>query len=100
MPQTAEPEVSAAPAGSVAQILGKVSGLGEETVREIWDNVQANRRKLDNCGFHEFVRKDNRGTRNYVCKNCGGEVDAGFVIAYKQGVGHGHRYPGRETALI
>jgi len=100
MPQTAEPEASAAPAVNGAQVLSRVSGLNEETVLSIWEDAKANKRKLDNCGFHEFVRSDAGVIRRYVCKNCGGQADAGFVLAYKQGVAHGHRHPNRETALV
>ena len=55
--------------------LSELSGLSEETMKDIWAKVQDNNRALDACPSHDFEpNPDGNRTAAYRCKNCGGTV--------------------------
>lgn len=60
--------------------LSEISGLSKDEVVSIFDQVQANNRKLEACVYHEFEQSQKTSMlrsithQKYVCKNCGGEV--------------------------
>jgi hypothetical protein len=61
--------------------------------KKVWDEVTANRAKLDGCSRHNFVPVDIVGTTfawtSYRCANCGGTVDAIAHAWYQRGIQHG-----------
>lgn len=57
-----------------------------ELIKETWENVQENSRRLRGCPRHRF--KGERSTMlkaNYVCSECGGEIDSLKINYYIQG---------------
>lgn len=62
-------------------LMAELTGLGQDEIRAIAEQVKANQAKLDACPWHEFERSTATGMlrsvthQRYVCRNCGGEVD-------------------------
>jgi len=62
--------------------------------RKIWEQVQANHRKLDSCKYHEFVTDitpQKPYDKKWQCKNCLGEVGDIYKRWYEKGIEHGVR---------
>lgn len=74
-----------------AQVLGRISGLSEETVREIWEDVKKNHALLDACERHRFedMTPGKPLGKKYKCSACGGTADAVAVRWYELGFKHG-----------
>lgn len=61
-----------------------------EEWRPIWEEVVANRKRLDGCSRHQFIQDESgKFGSKFTCANCGGQVDAGEIWAYEQGYKHG-----------
>lgn len=70
----------------VKKILSSVSGLSEEKMDSIWQEVKENRDKLESCKKHNFGEIEYSSVRRkYVCKNCGGYMDFRYVKEYSRG---------------
>lgn len=56
-------------------------------IRELWEEVKENRRKLDSCKVHDFGKLPEEFTpsRRFVCKNCGGAMTVCEVMSYASG---------------
>ncbi len=66
--------------------------INKEHLREIFEEVKENNRKLFNCtGPHKFVVMGTEEIINkkYRCELCGGTIDAGRKHWYDQGLKHG-----------
>jgi len=59
--------------------------------KKLFEQVQANRRKLDSCKLHKFSI-DKTPNKKYdkkdECENCGGEVDSVRKMWYETGYEH------------
>lgn len=77
------------------EVLGRVSGLGTDEARRIFEQVKVNQARLDACeGPHDFCIEHRRvGTivRDYKCRKCGGVLDSINVGWYKRGLEHAGR---------
>jgi len=67
--------------------------VDKETAQQIWKDVKANHKRLDNCkGPHDFRPVPAEGkslVRDYVCSRCNGKVDAIHKLWYERGLEHG-----------
>jgi len=65
--------------------LSAISGIKESEVKEIWKEVQANKKLLDKCLKHDFhlISRD-----KYKCPNCSGTVDGKAKYWYNKGMSH------------
>lgn len=65
-----------------------VTRIGRECLKEIWEEVKENRRRLDNCvGHHQFgrVRFANGIARDVTCDVCGGSMSVMSALDYRRG---------------
>ena len=69
-----------------AQVLSDMSGISRAEVLSIWEQVKANRAKLDGCARHRFegVRQVKLGSK-HVCLVCGGEMGLTSIGDYIKG---------------
>lgn len=61
------------------KVLSELSGLPEKEMKSLWQQVQENSAKLSACQYHDFAIDTENKTmtrEQYVCKNCGGTVNA------------------------
>lgn len=62
-------------------------------LKDIWEDVKENHRKLDSCpGPHDFVVKNpeaRRMNQRMVCRKCKGEMTVLDANLYLKGVAHG-----------
>lgn len=74
-----------------ADALGKLTGIGCEAMKDLWERVKANQAKLDACPRHEFeiLSQDGkivaRTQDRYRCIHCGGEIDSHAHYWHEQG---------------
>ena len=56
----------------------------------LWDEVKANRARLEACSRHDFPGPEpvSLGLR-YTCRACGGWADGNSVLWYRRGLSHG-----------
>jgi hypothetical protein len=70
-------------------ILAGVMNIKSPELREIALQVQANSKKLNACGYHEFVEAPGQEAKKfgkrYVCTECGGEVDCHAYYWHQDG---------------
>lgn len=90
-PHLRRPVLPAARSG-LAAIAG-FTKLSEPQLREIWDEVQENARRLDLCRGHDFsVQLDADKARvrpRWQCRFCEGTVDGTAKLWYERGLAHG-----------
>jgi len=67
-----------------AAVLSDLSGIPQDGVRQIFEQVKANHAKLNACPFHDFAPLGGPRKR-YRCQNCGGEVDFHAYHWHEQG---------------
>jgi hypothetical protein len=64
---------------------------------KLWDEVEANHRKLDGCqGPHDFAQVDPGPSKlgaTYRCQKCGGTVGHLHKLWYEIGLRHGRAHP-------
>ena len=73
-------------------VLSKLSGLSQDSIRDIWRQAQENQRRLDSCPGHEFEPiGDAPLNRRERCRACDGEVDVHAARWYRLGLDHGRR---------
>jgi hypothetical protein len=75
-----------------AGVMSKISGLSNETVRELFEKVKANRKLLDSCERHDFsiiVGGSSKAVSRWQCSRCKGEIDQLHKYWYEKGVEHG-----------
>lgn len=74
------------------EVLGKVSGLGTEDTKRIFEECRANQARLEACTRHDFepVDVDNRFGM-YRCRRCGGKLDVLNVSWYNRGLADAQR---------
>lgn len=80
--------------GDVVKALSDVSGLRKKEIKQIWENVKANHKRLDECeGPHEFelVGEDRPLKSKYRCRKCKGELDRINHGWYQRGLEHGKK---------
>ena len=81
--------------GSPLDLLSNISGISKAKMKEIFEEVKANAKKLDECvGPHEFWVVDEATPplkSEYVCKRCGGRLRAQEHYWYEKGLEHGKR---------
>ena len=66
-----------------AEALSKISGLGRDEIRGIWEQVKANSAKLRSCNRHRFEASQVKLGQKMICLNCGGTIsltDVGYYI--------------------
>ena len=70
------------------EVLSKVSGLPVSEINEIWQQVKANAKTLDECGGpHDFQSLDpGKPLAKYRCTVCGGTVDGTDKLWYERGL--------------
>jgi len=74
------------------EVLGKVSGLGTDEAKRIFEQVKENQRRLDECvGPHDFqpIGEEKKFGRRHVCTLCKGEIDSINKSWYETGLKHG-----------
>lgn len=77
---------------SAIDVISRVTGLSKETMQDIWTQVRANRKLLDECKGHDFsLPFDKRGEMvvKWKCSKCGGTVDTSDKRWYEAGLKHG-----------
>lgn len=69
-----------------AKILGEISGLGSDEVRDLWRKIQENAANLCDCpGPHRFRQVAVRvGRTKHQCEKCGGRID-GVALSWYVG---------------
>ena len=63
--------------------LSRISGIPRGEVLPLWEQVKANRAKLDACPRHRFDSRPVKMGQKVVCLECGGEtglVDIGYYL--------------------
>ena len=74
------------------EVLGKVSGLGTEEAKRIFEEVKANHARLAACERHDFEPIDAAKRRSpHRCRRCGGELNALNVSWYNRGLADAQR---------
>lgn len=70
-----------------AAVLSDLSGIPQDGVREIFEQVKANHAKLNACAYHEFdpIEGSRPTRRRYRCRHCGGEIDSIAFHWHEQG---------------
>lgn len=74
------------------QFLSKISSVSESAVDQIWEEVQANHKKLRKCqGPHVFSIPAPKPPHvpHWLCEKCGGRVDGINKAWYERGLQHG-----------
>lgn len=72
-------------------VLGDMTGLSKEVLDNLWKEVKANHARLASCAYHEFELIPQEGVvtarirDKYLCKHCGGTVDANAHHWHEQG---------------
>lgn len=77
--------------------LSQATGLGRQTMLDIWEHVKANQARLDGCPgtalsrAHAFedIAPDKKLGKKYRCRLCAGEIDARAYHWYAMGLEHG-----------
>lgn len=77
-----------------AEILGRISGQGRETVLKIWKDVKLNHKRLNECvGPHDFQcdmpNEPTSPQARWVCSLCNGWVGGVNKKWYELGLKHG-----------
>jgi hypothetical protein len=68
--------------------------ITREDSKRIWEEVKANFAKLDACPRHEFQPvprypdQPSHPMKDYVCRRCGGKIDAIAHSWYEKGYQH------------
>lgn len=72
------------------EVLGKVSGLGTDEAKRIFEQVKENHAKLDACDGHDFEPHERQGklVRSYKCLCCNGVIDSINRQWYERGRVH------------
>ena len=81
-------------AETVSKVLSRVSGLTEDKVHEIFNEVKVNSTMLESCtGPHKFTIPSGRREflDDYVCELCNGKVSSIHKLWYERGLEHGRR---------
>lgn len=74
-----------------AGVMSEMTGLGRGDVLGILEQVKANNAKLNACPWHEFEQSAQTAPlrslthQKYVCRHCGGEIDASAYYWHEQG---------------
>ena len=69
--------------------LSRISGLSSSKIMHIANGVLENNKLLNSCSFHIFDPIDDPHlSRKFICKNCGGVVDAIRKSWYEKGIEH------------
>lgn len=88
-----EPPPSAEPRYDGAAMLSRLSGLPKAELLSLWDEVKANRARLESCSGHRFDKQlDPDGSRlrvRWECSVCRGTVDGQARAWYELGKAHG-----------
>lgn len=66
-----------------AAVLSRVSGLSRDDVLQIWEEVKANKARLDACPRHRFPGGSVKIGQKVICQACGGGMsltDAGSYV--------------------
>lgn len=75
------------------EVMSRISGMSKEAVRDIWEEVKANKKLLDSCrGPHDFRDMSTDGGLQRVkfrCDLCQGIVNGAYRRAYEEGLAHG-----------
>lgn len=72
-----------------AEVLGKLSGLSADDIKNIAAQVKINHEALTACAGHAFAVIDSTKLMpRYRCANCGGEVDSHAAHWYQRGREH------------
>jgi hypothetical protein len=75
--------------------LSKLTGISKPSMLQIWEEVQANHKRLDECeGPHDFSIKkdpDRKIGSDWICTKCGGRISAPNKTWYERGLAHGHK---------
>jgi hypothetical protein len=72
------------------KILSRVSGLGENEIDKIWEEVKANSKRIDECkGPHDFEKEGEGIGAKYRCKKCKGRINGVSYFWYTKGLEHG-----------
>ena len=58
--------------------------ITKDDVKKIWDEVAANRLRLNRCKLHQFQGMPELG-KDMTCVNCGGRLQLGHVGMYIDG---------------
>ena len=66
--------------------LSQATGLSKEKIKQIWDEVQENKIKLDSCPLHDFSIKEEK---RWKCSKCDGWISAHSKLWYEKGLEHG-----------
>ena len=76
-------------------LLGKLTGMSEEKLDELWKEVQKNAKRLDECeGAHDFIAvppAPDGLQREYICKKCNGIIRSLEWLWYTRGLEHGRK---------
>lgn len=76
--------------GAAAKVLGKITGLSQDAMKDIWTEVKANSDALAACaGPHQFEREGEALGSKYRCALCGGKISGSDFHWYNAGVAHG-----------
>lgn len=78
---------------NIIEASSKISGLSQETCKDILSNVKANIKRLELCeGPHDFKPQvEKKMFHKYTCTKCNGEVSADSVHWYSEGLKHGKK---------
>lgn len=68
-----------------AALLARLGNVSREEVLSIWDEVKANRAKLEGCARHRFEAKPVKIGEKQTCMACGGEMTLVAVGDYIRG---------------
>lgn len=71
---------------TACSVLSNATGISTEKIKKIAQEVLNNNILLNNCPFHEFEETDS--FNKFICKNCGGIVDAVKKQWYEKGIEH------------
>jgi hypothetical protein len=71
--------------------------MNKEAVKQIFEEVKENHRKLDSCSRHDFsidLVPDTKWGKRYQCSRCRGIVDSLTKYWYEKGLKHATKKPG------
>lgn len=73
--------------------LSKLTGISKSSMLKIWEEVQANNKRLDACvGPHDFSIKRNPEKKigsDWICTKCGGRISGHNKQWYEKGLKDG-----------
>ena len=70
------------------KILSQLSGIDQDEVKRLWEEVKLNHQRLHKCPGHMFKRIDGSSPGRYACVICSGEVDSSAYGWYMKGIEH------------